>query len=432
MEKGLYKISIGFVFTILLLPMFQYLINTFNVKPLQGTVSRVDNVQFNDTAWHNETYQKGKEKFLNQEFGFRNTLVRLNNEIYFRVFKLAKAKGVIVGKDNYLFEEGYIKDYYGMNFIGSDKINNVVNRLTKIDSVFKSMNKTLLVVFAPGKASYYPEYIPDNFIRVGEETNYKGYRKAIANSGINFIDFNEYFIAQKNKTKYVMYPKTGIHWSDYAAILSLDSINKKLAKIRNYNPVEIYWTEFVDKKDSVSVIDADIENGMNLLFRISKPIMKYPVLKFEEDGKSKPTVLNIGDSFYVNVFEKGIAAKVFNNAGFGFYFREIRSPFVQGGVQDIANVNLKEFIEKHDAVILMCTESTIYNFPFEFDAKLFNIYCTDLSDPVVYKQKLEEIKNNIRNSADWLKAVSDKAKASNIDVEQMINIDAEYILNHPN
>ena len=417
MQKSLYKISIGFIFAILLLPMFQYLISTFTIKPLQGAIAKVDNVQFSDTAWHNETYQKGKEKYLNQEFGFRNTLLRLNNEIYFRLYKIAKAKGVIVGKDNYLFEEGYIKDYYGISFIGNEKINGVVNRLTKIDSVFKTMNKTLLVVFAPGKASYYPEYIPDNFKRVSEETNYKGYRKAIAKSGINYIDFNEYFVAQKNKTKYVMYPKTGIHWSDYAAVLALDSINKRLAKIRNYNPVEIYWTEFADKRDSVSLIDADIENGMNLLFDISKPRLKYPILKFDEDGKNKPTVLNVGDSFYVNVFERGIASKVFNNAGFGFYFREIRSPFLAGGVQDIANVDLKDFISKHDVVMLMCTESTICNFPFEFDSKVYNIFCTDLSDPAVYKQKLEEIKNNIRNSPDWLKAITEKAKATNTDLE---------------
>ena len=153
MKNSLYNISIGLIFTVMLLPLFQYLFVTFNVKQLQGAIARFDNIQFSDTAWHSESYQKRKEKFLNQEFGFRNTLVRFNNELYFRIFKLAKANGVIVGKENYLFEEGYIKDYYGMNFIGNDKINGVVNRLIKIDSVFKTMNKTLLVVFAPGKAS---------------------------------------------------------------------------------------------------------------------------------------------------------------------------------------------------------------------------------------------------------------------------------------
>ncbi|MBC7412533.1 MAG: hypothetical protein H7331_08795 [Bacteroidia bacterium] len=429
MTKILHNVSLTLIFVVLLSPMLLFLFPLIKVKNLQGAITLITATDAAQGGWYDESFQKNKEKYLNQEFGFRNTLVRLNNELYYRIFCIAKAKGVIMGKEGYLFEETYINDYYGINFIGQKKIDENVARLTKIDSVFKTLNKTLLIVFAPGKASFYPEYIPDNYKRVGKETNYKGYRKSVQQSGINFIDFNEYLLANKGKTSYEQYPKTGIHWSDYAAIIALDSINKKLASIRNYKPVQIYWTEIVDNKDSVSTVDSDIENGMNLIFNINKPRMSYPVLKYEERNKQKPTVLNIGDSFYANVFDKDIPQKLFTNAGFAF-FSQIKSPFLQG-TQDVGNINLKEFIDKHDVIILMCTEGTIVNFPFEYDKKLARIYCASELDNEAYAQKIESVKAQIKATPEWLKKVTKKAVAKNISVEAMIAEDAEYSVNNP-
>lgn len=421
------RASVILIITVLLLPVVQFSTGLVKIKPLQGAITEVKDVGFTLNSWHDESYQKAKEKYLNQEFGFRNILVRLNNQIYFSVFKIAKANGVIIGKENYLFEENYIKDYYGINFIGQPKVTEVTERLISIDSVFKKMNKTLLVVFAPGKATFYPEFIPDRFKRVSDSTNYKSFRKSIAESGIKFIDFNEWFRNQKKNSDIILYPKTGIHWSDYGSILAIDSISKFIAKERKFNPVEIYWTEFSQNKDSVSIVDSDIENGMNLLFDIEKPLMKYPKLKFDEDGKFKPKVLNVGDSFYWNVFGNGIANKLFTDAGFGFYFREIHSPIL-GGVKDIAEVDLHDFINHYDVIMLMCTEATMCNFPFEFDKKVYNAFCTSLSNKKIYKEKLEQLKNNIRNTPEWLKSVTEKAKASGKTIEEMINIDAEYML----
>jgi hypothetical protein len=419
-------ISAVTIIVVLILPVVQFTTGLIKVRPLQGAINEVKDVQFIISSWHDETYQKEKEKYLNQEFGFRNFFVRLNNQLYFSLFRIAKANSVVIGKENYLYEENYIKEYYGHNFIGQARINEVTDRLKSIDSAFKTINKTLLVVFAPGKASYYPEYIPDDYKKMNDSTNYKSFSKAIYESGISFIDFNDWFKKQKSISNIVLYPKTGIHWSDYGSILAIDSINKFIAKKLNHNPVEIHWTEF-SQEESVSYVDSDIENGMNLLFKIKRLPMKYPRLQFDNAGKHKPKVLNIGDSFYWNIFGKGIANELFTDAGFGFYFREIHSPILNG-IKDIAEIDLKDFMNHYDVVMLMCTEATLFNFPFEFDKKVYNLYCTDLSDKTVYNQRLEEIKNNIRNTPEWLKSITEKAQSTGKTVEEMINIDADYIL----
>lgn len=425
-----HKIAVVILMGSLLAPLLQYIVAFYKVQPLKGAITLSENVEWTYDAWKEETFQKQKDKYINDHFGFREQYVRLNNQFYFNVFKVAKANGVVVGKENYLYEENYIKDYYGINFIGKSKIETAVNKLKSIDSAFKQMNKKLIVVFAPGKASYYPEYIPDNFKRVNDTTNYKYYLSQVKKSGISYIDFNSCFVSQKSLSKKVLYPKTGIHWSDYGAILAADSINRFLAKELNYDPVEVYWTEYEYDKTKYSEVDMDIENGMNLFFQIDKPRYHYPKVKFNFDGKRKMKLLNIGDSFFWNFLNTGIAGGIFDNPSFGFYCKEFHSPLL-GPPTDIANFDFKEFILKHDVVMLMATEATMNNFPFGFDNKAFNYFCSNLKDPEVYKAKLEEIKNNIKNSPEWFKAIEEKAKANNKTVEEMIAIDAEYILNNP-
>lgn len=425
-NERLKSILVIVIQVIWLLPLLQYSLAIFPEKPLQGALVAEKDVKFSVNDWKNESYQQGKDKYLNQAFGFRNFLVRLNNQLYYSVFDIAKAKGVVVGKNDYLFEETYINDYLGMSFVGQQRINDVVRRLSAIDSIFKTMNKTFVVVFTPGKATFYPEYIPDYFKRKNDSTNYKIYRQALLSSGIRFLDFNSYFLSMKESSRFPIYPKTGIHWSDYGAILAIDSINTYLGKARGYDPVELYWEEF-NQNDSVSDIDADIEDGMNLLFPIDKPRYRYPLVKYDDYGSSRPKVMVVGDSFYRNLFFRGISEKLFDSPGFGYYFKEIHSPFI-GGVNDINAIDVRGLLDKYEVVMLMVSEATLLNFPYDFDKIVYGLYCTDLSDPEVFKVRVQQMENNIRNSPEWLKSVTDKAKANNKSVEEMIHIDALYMI----
>jgi hypothetical protein len=425
-SERLKLLSVILIHVLLIAPYIQNRTRIFDIEPLKGAIKKVERVYISVKGWHDESYQKGKEAFLNQEFGFRNTLVRINNQVYYSLLRQAKANGVIIGKEGYLFEESYIEDYYGMNFIGQERVDETVARLVAVDSVFRRLGKTLLVVFAPGKASFYPEFIPDRYGRVNDSTNFKMYRKAIAASGIRFIDFNAWFNSMKSSSPYLLYPKTGIHWSDYGAVLAIDSVNRYLARERGFDPVEVFWTEFC-QKDSVSRIDADIENGMNILCSIEKPRLRYPILQYFEEGRDKIKLLNIGDSFFWNIFGQDICRRLFDTASFGFYFREIHSPYLNG-IVDRDQVDVKSLIDRHDVVMLMNTEATMLNFPFEFDKIAYDLYCTELSDTALYNRKLSEIKNQIMTNPSWLKSIREKAIQLNKPLAEVIQTDALFML----
>ena len=160
-------------------------------------------------------------------------------------------------------------------------------------------------------------------------------------------------------------------------------------------------------------------------------ISKCLNLLFNQTGKTKPRVLNIGDSFYRNIFSTGIKDSIFSDAGFGYYLQEISSPII-GGTKDVSDVNLKELINHYDVIMLMCTEATMFNFPFNFDKKVYTLYCTPLANSELFQKKLNEIKDRIRNSPEWLTSIKEKALKNGKTVDEMIQLDAEYILNNEN
>ena len=198
----------------LFLPLIQTKLNIFELSPLKGDVRYPAQAQFSISDWFSSKYQEEKETYLNSMFGFRSTCVRVNNQIAYSFFKKANANGVIIGKDNYLYEESYLNSYNGSDFLGQDSINHTLNRLKYLTDTLKKLNKQLIVVFAAGKASFYPEYIPDSYLKSNvDNTNYKALSIGAKNIGLNVIDFNAWFVKNKSISKYPLYPKHGIHWS---------------------------------------------------------------------------------------------------------------------------------------------------------------------------------------------------------------------------
>ena len=421
-----HKVALIIIITALVTPSFIYHLGTEEILPLKGSFNKVNNVSFTLNGWKNETFQKQKEEYWNENFGLRNFFVRLNNQFYFTFFKQAKANGVVVGKDDYLFEEAYINDYYGINYIGKNEILRRVEKLEKISKVFKKMGKKLLITFAPGKASFYPEFIPNRYKRVSDSTNYKGFRDAIIHSSIDFIDLNQHFISWKQKTDKIIYPKTGIHWSEYGALVAADSINKFLAKTLGYTPVKMVIKGEIDTVD-YSNIDVDIENGMNLLFPISKPRYYYPIVDFKNDNARKIRLLTIGDSFYWNIYSSKSVWMLFENPSFGYYFKEFHSPLLTS-VTDFSNLNLIDFITKHDVIMLLASEGSMSKFPFDFDSNAFATFC-NLNEEQIHEINLNAIIYDIKSSVEWYKSVEIKAIANHISVDEMIRLDAEYVLN---
>ena len=367
--KGKIKeILLIFILLVLVFPAIQKMFNIIKVEWLKGAIIKIDKIELTTYNWFSGEYQEQSEKYFNENFGFRNAFIRLNNEIGFDFFRKAKANGVIIGKNDYLFEENYIKAYYGTDFIGKDSIDQRMDRLKYVQDTLKKLNKNIILIFAAGKGSYYPEYIPDKFRVKKRMTNYDYHLKLAKDFKINYIDFNDYFLKNKHKCKHPLYPQYGIHWSKYGMCLAADSIIRYIEKMRNIDMNNLYWkkVDIENPKDE----DYDIANGMNLIFKLKSFKMGYPQIKFENvKSKVKPNLLVISDSYYWGMFNFGIS-NVFNKSHFWYYNKEVY-PETFSKPLFTRDIDLKKEINDHDVIIIMSTQATITDLGWGFIEKLY-------------------------------------------------------------
>lgn len=377
--KKLNSKNILFIILIILFftPLIQGRLKLFDVTKLHKVKTEKKQPIFSFNNWFNGVYQAEKEEFFNENFGFRNTCVRINNQIDYSFFNKANAKGVIIGKKGYLFERVYIKSFYGVGFLGDKKIEKKVNKLKSVQDTLKKLNIDLIVVIAPGKGLFYPEYIPEDYLTGDStKTSYKSYIKSFKKNKISFIDFNKMFLQMKGISPYPVIPKTGIHWSRYGSLLAADSIIRFIENKRDIKMPQIK-TDSINLGKEIKYYDNDLEKAMNLFYKIPNVKMAYPKFKIIKDSLSvTPNVLTVGDSFFWDMYHWGLSRDVFNDSPFWYYNKSIH--YKGSKLKDkVENVNVQSEVEKSDVVMLLITEANLTGFAFGFIDELYETYYTE-------------------------------------------------------
>ena len=97
---------------------------------------------------------------------------------------------------------------------------------------------------------------------------------------------------------------------------------------------------------------------MNLFWNMPSFNMAYPKFKFEvEQGKRRPAVLVVSDSFYWGLFNFGIS-RSFDPGHFWFYNHEVYPEHFDRKTT-VQQLNLVEELNRHDVVVIMATEATL-------------------------------------------------------------------------
>ncbi|MCE7954045.1 MAG: hypothetical protein DYH00_00090 [Bacteroidetes bacterium CHB6] len=413
---------------LLYLPLLQTQLNFFDPIPLKGAIAEVKKPVFKLSTWFAGEFSDSSENYLNNHFGFRESFIRLNNEMLFRFFNKAKAKDVIIGKEGYLFEKNYIKAFNGDDFKGYDSLQLMVNKLKFLQDTLKKLNKDLLIVLAAGKGTYFSEYFPEKYAgKESDQTNYKVLKTLLNESQINTIDFNDYFLKIKHTAKYPLYPQYGIHWSSYSMCLAADSIISYIEKLRNIHIPHLKWDSISIEQPKES--DYDIGDGMNLMHRLKSYNMAYPKVYFENDiGKTKPSVLVISDSYYWGMFNLGISENAFRDSHFWYYNYEVypdsyKSPLIASAV------NLKDEIRKRDVIIIMATEANLSKFGWGFIDRAYETFSKEYEYSVrnpEFMRKVNSLIEYIRTDKKWLEDIKLKADKNGVSLDSMLFLDATW------
>ncbi len=354
----------GLVLALLLLPWLEQNEHLFNPKALGGVPPTSENVKLSAVNWRSAKFQEGQEAYIKDHFGLRPFMVRFYNELFDRLFDEYQAKGVVMGKNGYLFEENYLLAASGRDFLGLDSISSLVKQLSLVQEGLSKRGKQLLVCLAPGKGSYFPDQMPSRYQLEKQLRNHPYFSMTLQDAQIPVFDIQSWFLQMKATTPYPLYPKTGIHWSSYGEYLVADSLIKRLAHL-SQKPFPYLKLSHIEEDSQPRDRDDDIENGMNLLRNLPDFKMAYPQFKVQplRAGQKPPRVLVIGDSFYYGMYNWGIMEHVFKGGEYWYYNHERLVPGKATTlVEDFKDYRSK--IHAFDVVVLLLTEANLPRFGF--------------------------------------------------------------------
>jgi len=413
------------IYLLLFIPFIQNVTHLKKqIRPLDGAFYKENDIVFSWEDWFKGTYSSQKDKYIKENFGFHNYYVRAICQLNFWIFNKANAAYVVVGKDNYLYETGYIEAYYGRDFIGKQRIHNYIKKLKRVQDSLEKKNKLIVAVFAPGKAGFYPEYIPGSYRGEPKTSNYEWFIKTIQEQNVNHIDFNSYFRRQKYKSKYPLYPQLGIHWSNYGSFMAYDSM---LTYFESKLGVDLPDLELknMEINDTLKYPDDDAVNSLNLFFRPKTFKMAYPNYKVKYDSlkHTKLNLLVISDSFWWCVYSSHLPDSAFTSSRFWFYNEEMY-PESHYSPTYVSQVDYASKIRKADIIMILHSEHTLTRFGGGFIDMAYETYC----HPGLGKERLQRMKESIRATPEWYQQVVTKAGERNITVDSMLTIDAIYSL----
>ncbi|MCK5838582.1 MAG: hypothetical protein KAG99_01980 [Bacteroidales bacterium] len=427
MKKLKYQLF-ALIMILLFLSPVQKRYHIFSIKQLEGDFILASKPEFSKAGWFSGKFQDQLTDYLEQHIGFRNLLVRINNQFDFSLFRKTHAEGVIVGKNDVLFEYDYIRAYLGDDFIGEKTWDKKMRRLKYVQEYLKkNKNIDLILVLEPSKARYDPEFIPDRYDLAGRTiSNYEFILKKADELEISYVDMNKYYRMLKETASYSMYPQYGVHWSNYGMAFVADSLIKYMENLRQIDMPEMYI-------DSLEITthprppDYDAGKPLNLLWELPHKPMAYPVFAFEDNGsKDRPMVLNVGDSYYWNMYNALIPKHLFGNMDY-WYFNKLVFPASWADTVHVNTINVQWEVEKQDIVLLMVTERFLHKYDFGFVDNLFKIYTPALEPDFLYNYE-----NRVRMNIGLFDRLAGKANSSNNSLEKLIRSEAEYLFSATN
>ena len=379
------KLVILFTLTAVLLFAFaiQQATGIFSFKELSGVTEAQAKPDFSFEKFREGTYQSEIEAYLTQHYGFREPLTRLYNQnlwTFFHYSQVVEDKRIVITDDNWIFEPWTVEEYYQGRayYNGEDFTDNLLKqfeaeaqRLLQIQKMLEPYGTHLFVALLPGKEQICPEHLPKNtqYFKEKKITAFDFYSKRLKELGVNHINLAECFMEMKGKVNYPLFPQTGTHWSNLAAIHSADTLIRYMEHLSDSNMVNITMGSVYQRTLKP---DADLESLMNLIWPIQKAPNFLTTALYDFDTTAwRPRLITVGDSFYWNILNYAPVWDVFECVPYWYYFST--AYFDSGNPLETRNVNdldvLQEVIDA-DFVMLSYSTAALYKMSNGFSERL--------------------------------------------------------------
>lgn len=362
--RSLHIACLGMLLLLLWLPLLQEWTGLAHERPLAGVEPVLDSVPLRDSTWFNGRFQANYTVRMYNWMGLRPSMVRLRNQLDYWLFR-ESYRSVMVGRDGYLFGRGSLGTLRGEDYVGEAMVRYHSEHVAVLQTWLAQRGATMLTVLTPSKLQGLPDHLPSEQIAFGKPSNYPAYSAELRRLGVSMIDLDPVLAGWVKSKPHPVWPKTGMHWTEYAAALAADSMIVRLeqALLRRFVRPQIVS---VERAPATRGFDDDLGQLLNLVWPPDPGEAGYPNLRYATEGRERPRVLVVGDSFYWEVYNPGIHRNCFaSGSQYRYYNYETYSDQWQGArIMDEAT--FKASVENVDAVILMVNADNLHRFPFGF------------------------------------------------------------------
>jgi alginate O-acetyltransferase complex protein AlgJ len=229
--------------------------------------------------------------------------INWKNQIYYSLLGTIGASNVVIGKEQQLFEVGYLNEYCSRDLEALHEQDEAwAARIRQMQDYFESRGKVFLYVITPSKVAQSPQYIPNGYSCPAAAKDRSDklplFDDILDRHGVHFVDTASDLVAAREKFGISMFPRGGIHWNSLATALATQKV---IAAVNAQRPEPLLATFSFTWRISYTPheTDRDLLDLMNL----RHPDTHYPVpeLAYRSDplpGACHPVeITEVGGSF---------------------------------------------------------------------------------------------------------------------------------------
>ena len=415
------------------------------LKPLKGVENEQPKPVLNFQNYVEGSFQRQTEAHLKQHLGFRPTLIRLYNQYLWDFYgKTPVTEGqVTFGKDGWMYEPWVVADHYQRQFryFASDStqmaslLTEEAERLLQLQQTLESSGIKLFVCLVPAKDLICPEYVPENqdtrfdnepkiSARLFNEENY-------TQLGINHLNLEQWFLQIKDTADFMLFPKTGTHWSRYAALQGADTLIRYMEHLGGINMHNLvigprYLHRAIDPDD-------DLESLLNLMRPLPRPKYWYADVKADDDTTAvKPKIIVIGDSFWWTIAAQLPFGEFFSESPYWYYNSTV---YYDPRYNSVDEFDLAEELLTADFVVLFYCATQQYRMNDGFTQKAIEALGqmpegVDLDSTAYIEREIQKTIARLLADHNSMDMIREKAETNGFSIEEQLRADAEWIINY--
>lgn len=414
--------------------MLQQAFKPFVFNELNGATYKSSFPTLSFDNFRSNKFQKSSEAYLKQNYGFREPLTRFYNQCLWSLFRYSNVeqkKRICISDDQWLFEPWTVEEYYQScsyryaedSLTMAQIFEAEAKRLYQIQKILEPYGTHLFIALLPGKNLVCQEHMPKNtqYFKEKKITAFDFYGNHFQKKGINHINLGKWFVQSKDKTDYPLFPQTGTHWSNLAAMHVADTLLSYMEQLGDFKLMHFSIGKPFEKTVKP---DDDLESLMNLMFDLKKKPNYYAQTTIIPDSTiDKPKLITIGDSFYWNIINATPFGHAFGSHEYWYYFNSV---YFDESATNILEKDVLQEVLSADFVMLSYATTQLYGMSNGFSSKILLELCYEQEE---VDACMESLRKAIENDQKWMAALEHRAVENGTCLEQELTSEAQYLIN---